>query len=186
MKFLLIAAVVGLALTAPIFANDACSADAIPKGKSYPKKFPTSNFGHAHCHIAYDTIEGTTCHDVIESLLTTIEAWQPEEDTHGFYNLHSCHETEGDLNYVWAYRLTGDKKYTDDLVYTLEDKENSCHIEGQSRSQSASYWDFYTNFCNIRNPLEKQIPDLLAERKVGKCGFKPKNHDEEVKECALH
>uniref|UniRef100_A0A7S1L4M6 Uncharacterized protein n=1 Tax=Alexandrium catenella TaxID=2925 RepID=A0A7S1L4M6_ALECA len=47
-------------------------------------------------------------------------------------------------------RLTGDKKYTDKLVFTLTPKGGECLIEACSESQVTSGLDMGTNYCNLK------------------------------------
>lgn len=47
-------------------------------------------------------------------------------------------------------RLTGDRKYTDKMILTLEGRKDSCLVRGCSESQVTSVLDFSTNFCNLR------------------------------------
>lgn len=47
-------------------------------------------------------------------------------------------------------RLTGNKKYTDQMLFDFVDSGNSCEISGCSESQVFSIADFSTNYCNLR------------------------------------
>merc|ERR1712146_859200 len=47
-------------------------------------------------------------------------------------------------------RVTGDKKYTDKMIFSLSPSGNMCTIQGCSRSQVNSYLDYGTNYCNLR------------------------------------
>eukprot|EP00933_Yihiella_yeosuensis_P083813 TRINITY_DN980_c0_g1_i1.p1 TRINITY_DN980_c0_g1~~TRINITY_DN980_c0_g1_i1.p1 ORF type:complete len:188 (-),score=35.39 TRINITY_DN980_c0_g1_i1:312-875(-) len=50
-------------------------------------------------------------------------------------------------------RLTGDKKYTDMIMFTFADwgGDYGCQITACSESQVNSFLDFSTNYCNLRN-----------------------------------
>ena len=168
-----------------LVTDDRCSGDAIPSKKSVPKGFPTNNFGHAHCQIEFETVTSFPCSAAFTEVYANVEAWNPEPDAGGIYKLKQCNDEE-ETSYIWSERLTGDSKYTDDVVLTFTERDDAhCHIEGFSRSQSASYWDYYTNFCNVRNLL-KTVSDEIETRKVGKCSFSPKEGAEETEQCNLH
>jgi len=47
-------------------------------------------------------------------------------------------------------RVTGNKKYTDKLLFDFTDTGNQCEISGCSESQVFSVADFSTNYCNMR------------------------------------
>merc|ERR1712151_1449048 len=47
-------------------------------------------------------------------------------------------------------RLTGDKRYTDKMIFTFADAGSGCTIKGCSESQVTSVLDFSGNFCNLR------------------------------------
>merc|ERR1712151_665681 len=49
-----------------------------------------------------------------------------------------------------ASRLTGDKKYTDKMIFDLTADGDNCKIEACSESQVASYLDFGTNYCELK------------------------------------
>eukprot|EP00928_Gymnodinium_smaydae_P066613 TRINITY_DN4959_c0_g2_i1.p1 TRINITY_DN4959_c0_g2~~TRINITY_DN4959_c0_g2_i1.p1 ORF type:complete len:512 (+),score=54.02 TRINITY_DN4959_c0_g2_i1:75-1610(+) len=49
-------------------------------------------------------------------------------------------------------KAVGGKEYTDKQVFTFtDDGSGYCKIEGCSESQGLSYYDFSTNYCNLRN-----------------------------------
>ncbi len=183
MKYLAFALCVAFA-TAAILTSDSCTGAAIAKKKSTPKGFPTNNLGHAHCSLEFESKSTLPCAAAFQEVYNNVEAWKPEPDAGGIYELKSCND-DAETTYIWAERLTGDKKYTDDVVLTFTDNGDHCHIEGFSRSQSMSYWDYYTNFCNIRNLL-KTVPGDIDSRKTKSCSFAPTPGEQETEQCNLH
>merc|ERR1712232_842822 len=70
----------------------------------------------------------------------------------GWYDQHN-RGTYTEQNYGGAFsasRLTGDKKYTDKMIFDLTPDGNNCKIEGCSESQVTSFADFGTNYCELK------------------------------------
>ena len=184
MKYLALFCVASCAF-ASIMVSDSCTGDAIPAKKSTPKGFPTNNMGHAHCQMTFESKTSLPCSEAFSEVYGNVDAWKPEPDAGGIYQLKQCNDDDA-VTYIWSERLTGDQKYTDDVLLTFtEQADGHCHIEGFSRSQSMSYWDYYTNFCNVRNLL-KTVPGEIDSRKVGKCSFAPSEGEQETEQCNLH
>ena len=54
--------------------------------------------------------------------------------------------------WTWGTRETADRIYHDDVAfYGIEQDDGKCMVTGKSRSQTASYYDYHVNFCNIYN-----------------------------------
>ena len=51
---------------------------------------------------------------------------------------------------VWVTRTTPTKHYVDDIMFSLSGTA-SCSITAKSRSQTTSYYDYDTNYCNMYN-----------------------------------
>jgi len=66
----------------------------------------------------------------------------------GWYDQHNRGTYSGTADA--AQRVTGDNKYTDKMVFTLSGSGNTCQIEACSESQSTSFADFGTNYCNLK------------------------------------
>mmetsp|Transcript_13779 Transcript_13779/g.43590 ORF Transcript_13779/g.43590 Transcript_13779/m.43590 type:complete len:176 (+) Transcript_13779:80-607(+) len=47
-------------------------------------------------------------------------------------------------------RLTGDRKYTDKMIFTLTPMGSECKVEACSESQVTSLLDMGTNYCNLK------------------------------------
>lgn len=73
---------------------------------------------------------------------STVDGWQ---DPH-----HQGTYSEGNYGGTMSFdRVTGDGLYTDRMVFTLTDEGSRCKIEACSESQSNSYGDYSTNYCNL-------------------------------------
>ena len=110
--------------------------------------FPSFDSFHAHCQI--ETTTDKSCADTYKILEKTLLSLDPDHDpAHGTYTKYETKENQE----LWFTRLTGGKKYTDDMEFTFADNGSGCSITGKSRSQSLSYYDYQTNYCNMYNPL---------------------------------
>ena len=85
-----------------------------------------------------------------------------------------------DSSVIESQRLTGDKKYTDKLKFTLKASGSGCELTACSESQVMSVIDFSTNYCNLHDlycgsqdgcPTAKM--DLKYSEKLNSC----KQHD---------
>merc|ERR1712037_536099 len=55
-------------------------------------------------------------------------------------------------NVILASHVTPVIRYKDDLVFRLTEREDgSCEVFGHSHSTGPAYYDFTTNYCNLRN-----------------------------------
>merc|ERR1712203_59181 len=55
-------------------------------------------------------------------------------------------------NVILASHITPVIRYIDDLFFRVSDGENgSCDVFGHSHSTGPAYYDFTTNYCNLRN-----------------------------------
>ena len=111
--------------------------------------FPGFDSFHAHCQ--FETTVDKSCAETYTTLQKVLTDFSEnnKDPARGFYS-----KKEEDVNKtLWYTRLTSGKKYTDDMEYLFTDAGSSCKITGKSRSQSLSYYDYQTNYCNIYNPL---------------------------------
>jgi hypothetical protein len=51
-------------------------------------------------------------------------------------------------------RTTPVKKYVDDIAFEFSQTGADCLVKARSRSQTLSYYDYATNYCNMWNPLK--------------------------------
>mmetsp|Transcript_2276 Transcript_2276/g.2575 ORF Transcript_2276/g.2575 Transcript_2276/m.2575 type:complete len:215 (+) Transcript_2276:120-764(+) len=112
---------------------------------------------HAKCSMITIFPKGTTCNLVqteITSRILGVNGWT-DPHNHGTYTLlNQVENQEENMTQITGSRLTGDGKYTDIFIFTLEDSptnENGCILRGCSESQVFSVLDFSTNYCNLRS-----------------------------------
>ncbi|CAE7412974.1 unnamed protein product [Symbiodinium natans] len=91
-----------------------------------------------------------SCADVMEEIRArvTSDSWVDPHNK-GTYTLLSEAKDELDIQ-----RVTGNKKYTDKIIFSFSDfggAKPACGISACSESQGFSIGDFSTNYCNIRN-----------------------------------
>ena len=132
------------------------------------KSFPSYDSFHAHCGLEI-TLE-QPCEEVYGALKTTLDNFSSpnfSDPSHGFYA--PIQVTDSSL---WYTRLGAGKKYTDDMQLYVEKSGSGCKITGKSRSQSLSYYDYYTNYCNMYNPLRKSGLDIHVPY-TNNCKYEP-------------
>ena len=81
-----------------------------------------------------------------------VEIWNPEPLTGGQYAIWDVTE----MQTMWLTRTTPVQKYVDDISFEFNgDPDNfqapGCTVNGKSRSQTLSYYDYNTNYCNMWN-----------------------------------
>lgn len=101
-----------------------------------------------HASMELTAVAEANCEAVKEEMLARVDGqfarWH-DPHNNGTYTLISSN------HHVLTFsRLTGNKQYTDKMVFTLTDENDKCKIEGCSESQSTSVADFSTNYCNLR------------------------------------
>ena len=113
---------------------------------------------------------------------TEIQAWADGDSCAqsgfpGFYSLKL--ETAGEC--IWSTRLTANKQYTDDQLFTFTQTANGCKVVAKSRSESMSYLDNCVNYCNMWNVFTGIGTFLLDD--VSSCSEIP---DDPVATCARY
>jgi len=93
-------------------------------------------------------IQGSRCSTVLAEIKARVAGTNGWIDPHngGTYQITSESDSRVELT-----RTTGDKKYTDKMILTLEDDGSGCSLSGCSESQVTSVADFSTNFCNMHD-----------------------------------
>merc|ERR1719240_2424050 len=107
---------------------------------------PGSAASGIHCGMELTTTAAASCDTVkaeIKARLAGANGWY-DQHNRGTYTEQAY---GGDVS---ASRLTGDKKYTDKMVFDLTPDGDSCKIEGCSQSQVFSIGDAGTNYCNLK------------------------------------
>ena len=134
--------------------------------------FPGFDSFHASCQ--FETVSDKSCADTYTTLQGVLSDFETNntDPAHGFY----AKKQVATRSQLWYTRLTGGKKYTDDMEYLLSDTSAGCKITANSRSQSLSYYDYYTNYCNIYNPLRQSTLNF-SEPQTTKCKYAPAMND---------
>merc|ERR1712224_944159 len=102
---------------------------------------------HASCEV--EVAAQAPCAQVKEEMLARVQGQHAKwHDPHnnGTYTVLS----DADPNVLEFSRITGNKKYTDKMTFTLTTAGTGCQISGCSESQVFSIADFSTNYCNLR------------------------------------
>eukprot|EP00744_Colponema_vietnamica_P004289 GILI01006434.1.p1 GENE.GILI01006434.1~~GILI01006434.1.p1 ORF type:complete len:197 (-),score=88.72 GILI01006434.1:154-672(-) len=150
----------------------ATSAAAVAPAANDVPSFPSFDAFHANCKLQA-TFKGQQCLDLYHSLEKGVISGLVKDPSNGLYELLG--KDEGKL-VLRATRTTPVKKYVDDVILQLVQQGDNCFVEGKSRSQSLSYYDYSTNFCNLYNPL--RVLDIPFDKDVQECKFHPA--DEEI------
>ena len=129
--------------------------------------FPSFDSFHAHCQ--FDTVVSKSCDETFNTLqgvLTEFSSPDFKDPSKGFY----AQKQVANGSQLWFTRLGAGKKYTDDMEFLLSADPAGCKVTGKSQSQSLSYYDFYTNYCNMYNPL--RVSGLtFTEPKTSQCKY---------------
>jgi hypothetical protein len=117
-------------------------------GLATAMKCPTSGSSvHAGCEVQVSFKD--SCSSVRNEIVSRIEgqynAWH-DPHNNGTYTMTLNTATEVD-----ASRLTGDKKYTDLMIFTFTDSSTGCSVDACSESQVFSIGDYSTNYCNLHS-----------------------------------
>ena len=171
MKYLVIALLMGAAVFYATMQTPVLEKDHF----DVPKGFPTNLFGHARCKIIWEMEEGVSCTDLEQSVIENVEAFTPGP-AEGKYEMIKYEQDSSDLKYVWSTRETPTKHYVDDVLMTFEETNGKCTVHGYSRSQSASMYDYSTNFCNLRNLFTGKYMELKGTPNYSDCKYHEGDH----------
>merc|ERR1719492_676889 len=112
---------------------------------------------HASCSVKWTLSE--SCATAQQKIIDQMNLWDnedcgPTDDNkpHGQKCLYHHTGTEG-------YTTTGTHttpihRYVDDLTFKFENQDNGCLIDANSISETLSYLDFGTNYCNLFNLMD--------------------------------
>jgi len=116
----------------------------IPQSAVSADKFPSFDMLHAHCGM--QTTISASCSDVYAALNKTVQnpSWDPAS---GAYAV----KQEVTDSSLWVTRTTPTKHYVDDIEFIFTAKGATCDVAAKSRSETLSYYDYDTNFCNMYN-----------------------------------
>ena len=129
--------------------------------------FPSQDMFHAGCHTSVQI--GSDCATAFTALDKTIKSYSAGGPSHGLYEIHS----EVQNMSIWTTRTTPTKHYVDDIEFTLTPSGNTCSIAAQSRSQTLSYLDYDTNYCNMWNVVKGSGLDFSDFKTNGACSGIP-------------
>jgi len=117
---------------------------SVPNSEFELSAFPSFDSLHANC--AMQTTIAASCADTYAALGKTVASpsWDP---AHGVYEVH--YHVQDKI--IWVTRTTPTKHYVDDIEFLLSANGTSCNISAKSRSETMSYYDYDTNFCNMYN-----------------------------------
>ena len=127
-------------------------------------KFPSFDAFHANCAIQV-TYTAQQCSAVYSSMKNALTQFQGGDAGKGVYAFVDQKED----TYFWMTRTTPVKKYVDDIAFELSQSGINCVVKSRSRSQSLSYYDYSTNFCNMWNPLKNT--GAFTNQQVTSCPF---------------
>ena len=134
------------------------------------KSFPGFSALHAHCELT--TQFEAPCDQVYTALDTTMKGWPNQQGpAKGFY---APVEETGSV--AWYTRRGAGGKYTDDVEFVTSASNGGCSVVSKSQSQSLSYYDYDTNYCNMYNPIRKSGLKFSAP-KTSNCKFIPDDAD---------
>lgn len=111
--------------------------------------FPSFDALHANCAMRA-VYPGEACSTTYSNMRAVILGWKSGDPGKGLYDI----KEESANNYIWVTRTTPVKRYVDDISFQFASTSAGCQVSSKSRSQSLSYYDFSTNYCNMWNPLK--------------------------------
>lgn len=106
--------------------------------------FPAFDSSHAYCALQ-STYLSQSCSDIYKNFDTLIRKFTPEPQSMGYYRVYE--EQQG--VYIWVTRETPTAHYIDDIIFQFSQNGSTCNLSAKSRSQSPSYFDYDTNYCNM-------------------------------------
>ena len=118
---------------------------------------------HATCGVTFE-ITDFMCKDVKEEVERRIlgkDSWVDPKSHPGKYELIESQPTK-----TLGSRTTGDgSNYVDKFEFIYTDVEGKgCIVSGCSVAQSPSYYDYSTNYCNMRNLLCGKVDGCKVSR----------------------
>ena len=129
--------------------------------------FPSFDSLHAHCAMEVTFSDSVTnTHAKFTNLLKNFN-----DPSNGIYAIHS---DSGSM--LWATRTTPVKHYVDDVEFTFTADGDKTKISAKSRSQSLSYYDYDTNYCNMYNVI-RSAGGSFTTPTTTKCKWVPDDRD---------
>ena len=137
--------------------------------------FPSFDMMHANCAMKV-TYQNMKCPDEFSKLEATIKSFNPDP-AQGVYAV----KEESTNDYVWTTRTTPVHKYVDDIIFQLTQSGPDCVVNAKSRSQTMSYYDYDTNYCNMWNVLSRS--GTITDLSTSECKWVP---DDITTTCAKY
>jgi hypothetical protein len=111
--------------------------------------FPSFDALHANCAMKA-LYPGEACATTYANMRKVITSWKGGDPGKGLYDI----KEEKENTYIWVTRTTPVKRYVDDIAFEFSTTGSGCQVSSRSRSQSLSYYDYSTNYCNMWNPIK--------------------------------
>lgn len=128
----------------------------------------------AHCKVEVVYLN-RKCNEMFDNFIGRVEALKVDQ-AGGNYELRGIDRTS---MLICAVRSSPTVGFKDDLNFNFVEEDKSCKVIGISQSQIWSYYDSYTNFCNLMRVMTP-LPELYV---VSECRFSyPSN---EINKCYL-
>merc|ERR1712079_89016 len=103
----------------------------------------------ALCNVTYEI--PSPCGEVFSLLTQQMQEWDNSTACRGGQKCLYVH-TETSDQFVKGSHITPVIRYVDDIIFEkLEEDENVCTVHGYSFSTGPAYYDYTTNYCNMRN-----------------------------------
>lgn len=102
-----------------------------------------------HAGMKLSAVADTTCSAVKSEAKARVEGKNGWTDPHNKGTYTEVEQVDDGVDMSFS-RLTGDRKFTDKMVFTLTDIGSKCKIDACSESQGGSNEDFSTNYCNLK------------------------------------
>ena len=126
--------------------------------------FPSFDSLHAHCAMEVTFSDSVTnTHAKFTNLLKNFD-----DPNSGIYEIHS---DSGSM--LWATRTAIVNDNVDDVEFTFTADGDKTKISAKSRSQSLSYYDYYTNYCNMYNVIRAAAGGYFTTTNITECKWVP-------------
>ena len=140
----------------------------------YENRLTFPGFSSLHAHCAMQTTISLSCADAYAALNKTVTT--PNFDpAKGTYAMHSKTQNQS----LWVTRTTPVKHYVDDVEFVLSGTGETCNVSAKSQSQSLSYYDYDTNYCNMYNVF-RSSGVKFSPVTTSQCNWVPKPEDLEA------
>lgn len=126
--------------------------------------FPSFDALHANCAMKA-VYPGEACATTFANMRAVVLGWKTGDPGKGLYDI----KEEKENTYIWVTRTTPVRHYVDDIAFQFAQTSAGCQVSSRSRSQSLSYYDYSTNYCNMWNPIK--FTGAFSGLSVSDCKF---------------